>query len=83
MTLLNFYNCKTHAIVTEFKQNYSSVFGLKIGDTYKTNLVLVSVIQIPEKVKPLKIVKRRFKMFRFNLGRLMCRLGHYLLKKYE
>lgn len=50
----------------------------KVGDTYKTNSILIAIIDINEENEPLKIVYKKLLTFRCKIGRFFVSVGEYL-----
>ncbi len=70
MTQLTLFNVKTHAITTVYKQVYSTMWGRKIGDTYKTNNIIISIVDVSRST-PLMITKQK-------IGNILVKLGNRL-----
>lgn len=70
MTQLTLFNVKTHSITTVYKKVYSTMWDRKVGDTYKTNNVIISVVDVSRST-PLMIAKQK-------IGNVLVKLGNRL-----
>lgn len=72
MKCLNLYNIKTHSFKTIYKTYYSDIFDKGVGETYKVNYVIISIVDLTKNNKTIKL----FKCYKFRLGNLIVRLGN-------
>lgn len=75
MTQLTLFNVKTHSITTMYKRVYSKMWDRKVGDIYKTNNIIISIVDVSRST-PLTIIKRRAKKLKTNLGENLVKLGN-------
>lgn len=63
-------------------KNFNVILGndflKKVGDTYKTNSILVAIIDTEKSNKPLKIIRKNLISFKYKIGRLFINFGNYL-----
>lgn len=72
MQLLTYFNVVTRSFTTIIEPHTTRK---KVGDMYKVNNVLLSILELEVKQKPLKLCRRKLKDYKGKVGDAFIRLG--------
>lgn len=72
MQLLTYFNVVTRSFTTMIEPHWTIK---KVGDMYKVNNVLLSILELEVKRKPLKYSKRKIRDYKGRVGDIFIKLG--------